>query len=351
MSSTLFLHEVKGVPQAAPYGKIVEAYGLRKCPKLVEQIAGDDLTIRVNALSVLCDEFNNPYSIVGCAEVGAIKILATMISDPDYITRDRASKALSIAAKDANGVKWILNENVIGDILSGIYDPSVEVRVNIYECLYQVSKTKEGVDACVIARVPAAFVASVLKENDQIKALLLKVIYNLSGSDTGREDAMAVSAVKTCIDLLKDNKNDETITNAARTLGFLCFDERAKEEAIFNDGMVVLFAALKAKESSFQLKAAIITAIMAISSTDEGKRQILSCDGVEILINLLGEDDRVMRLNTLKVITNAAVFPPVRVLFKESIGCMAMLTKILDGSDSLLTRHAEKAIAAVNWKP
>ena len=115
--------------------------------------------------------------------------------------------------------------------------------------------------------------------------------------------------------------------------------------------MVVLFAALKAKESSFQLKAAIITAIMAISSTDEGKRQILSCDGVEILINLLGEDDRVMRLNTLKVITNAAVFPPVRVLFKESIGCMAMLTKILDGSDSLLTRHAEKAIAAVNWKP
>jgi hypothetical protein len=39
-----------------PETKIVAAYGLRKCPKLVEQISGSDLQVRINALSVACDE-------------------------------------------------------------------------------------------------------------------------------------------------------------------------------------------------------------------------------------------------------------------------------------------------------
>ena len=37
-SSTASLHEVKGQPVEIPRTKIVEAYGNRKCSKLVEQI-------------------------------------------------------------------------------------------------------------------------------------------------------------------------------------------------------------------------------------------------------------------------------------------------------------------------
>lgn len=107
MTTVMEIHENKTMPAPIPYKKIVEAYGLRRCPKLIEQVAGDDLDVRINALAVLCDDFNNPYNISGSAQVGAIKILAAMVSDPDYTTRDRSSKALAIAARDANGIKII----------------------------------------------------------------------------------------------------------------------------------------------------------------------------------------------------------------------------------------------------
>jgi hypothetical protein len=39
MASTLTTHEVKPQPAVIPQTKIVEAYGLRKSPKLDEQVA------------------------------------------------------------------------------------------------------------------------------------------------------------------------------------------------------------------------------------------------------------------------------------------------------------------------
>jgi hypothetical protein len=95
-------------PGDIPATKIVAAYGLRKCPKLVEQVCSDDVNVRVNALSVLCDEFANPFSVQGCMKAGVATVLAKMISDPDYLTRERATRALAMAAKDANGIINIL---------------------------------------------------------------------------------------------------------------------------------------------------------------------------------------------------------------------------------------------------
>ena len=112
-------HETKGQPPEIPYYKIVAAYGLRECPKLVEQVAGDNLEVRVNALAVLCDEFLNPQKVFSCGQAGAIKILASMVIDSDYLTRERASKALAIAAKDANGLSFILEDEAVVDILNG----------------------------------------------------------------------------------------------------------------------------------------------------------------------------------------------------------------------------------------
>ena len=68
----LSVHENKPNPAPILYIKIVEAYGLRKCPKLVEQVADDDVEVRINALAVLGDEFDNPNNIYGCAKAGVI---------------------------------------------------------------------------------------------------------------------------------------------------------------------------------------------------------------------------------------------------------------------------------------
>ena len=69
-------HNVQGNPEDIPETKIVGAYGLRRCPKLVEQVCSDNVDVRVSALAVVCDEFTNPYSIQGCMKAGLATTLA-----------------------------------------------------------------------------------------------------------------------------------------------------------------------------------------------------------------------------------------------------------------------------------
>lgn len=350
--TTLFLHEVKGNPAPVPYTKIVEAYGLRKCPKLIEQIAGSNLEIRVNALAVLCDEFNNPFSIVGCAEVGAIRILADMVIDPDYMTRKKASEALAVVAKHSNGIKAILDDEVVESILKGLLDPSENVRINIYECLYQISTVNAGVNACVAAQATISIVDAIGKESHTIKSLLLKIVYNIVGSDQGRSDAMGADVVNICINILKENNKvyPDVVTNAARTLGFLCYDEAGKSEAIDNEAISSMVGLLK-QPMPTETKRTTTMALMAITSTDEGKRQIFTTGAVEILVALLNEDDRIIKLNALKIMANAAVFPPVRSQLLQDHGCGVLLQRILQSDDELLKRHAGLTIELVNWTP
>ena len=57
-------HDSKGHPQSSGDTAIVEAFGSRKCSKLIEQVASKSLIIRRNALSVLCNEMHNGFSFI-----------------------------------------------------------------------------------------------------------------------------------------------------------------------------------------------------------------------------------------------------------------------------------------------
>ena len=231
----MYQHECKDKQQQTEYTKIVSAYGSRECPKLVEQAAGDDLQIRIKSLTVICEEFKNPYKIYGCAQSGAIKVLSCMVIDPDEVTRELASKALAIASKDACGLEAILDDDAVIDMLNGINDPSVSVRANVYECICDVTRSEAGINACVAAGVTHAFVQAVTREVDALKPLLLSALHNIASSPQGSEDALASGAVSVCASLLMSN-DPATVLNAARTLGFLCSHDLGKEEALYYDG-------------------------------------------------------------------------------------------------------------------
>ena len=85
--------EVKGMPTENLLSRITEAYGIYKYSKLLKQISGDDLDVRINSLSVLCDEFHNAFCIDGYTREDVINILTQMITDPDYITRVKVTEA------------------------------------------------------------------------------------------------------------------------------------------------------------------------------------------------------------------------------------------------------------------
>ncbi len=66
--------------------------------------------------------------------------------------------------------------------VKGREDPSEVVRRNVYETLYHVTRTREGVDACNRAGVPQTFVLAVEQEEDpELKVILLKALLNIVG--------------------------------------------------------------------------------------------------------------------------------------------------------------------------
>lgn len=350
------------MPVDPPVTKIVEAYGLGKCPKLVQQIAGDDLEVRINSLTVLCDEFQNPYSIDGCARNGVIGVLSKMIKDPDYTTRVRATKALAIAAEDANGVKSILEdeETVIPQIVGGVDDPSEIVRGNVYQCLLHVTRSADGVEFCVKHKVTEAFARVLRDELDMLKPVVLQALHNIVRSEEGLIAAINANCVGICIDLLsKSTQHEEDyssheasiISDTSRTLGYMCFDGRAKAEALEKKAVKKLVELLQKKTLAESTKPSITIALMAITTASDGKIHVHGASGVDAIISLLYDNSKVVILNTLKIISNIAVYPPNREVLLNDSTCVVKLRKMSKSDDPLVARHAAVALAAVNWIP
>ena len=308
--------EVKGNPVIPPSTKIVEAFGDRKCSKLVEQVADENIEVRVNALLVLCDEVNNPFSVFGVCQAGAVPMLAAMCNDADYTTRLRASKSLAIMSTDASGLNCILEERAIDEIIKGMYDPSEAVRNNIYTCIMHATRTAEGVEACVFAGVTERFATCLPDESVNLKPILLRTLHNMCTTASGLDSALSAGVVKVCIGLLK-SPSSTVRADAGRTLGFICFSEEAKEEALQHNGVGVICGLLANLDEETDVKAAASLALMAITTTDEGKRQMFDKVYINAIIALLYNDDRVVKLNGLKVLTNMAVYPSTRALLVE----------------------------------
>jgi hypothetical protein len=231
--------ENKDQPKPVARTKIVEAYGLRKCPKLVEQICSNTLEVRNNALNVLCNEFENPYSVEQTGRVGVVGILAGMVSDSDFTTRVRATLALALAARDANGVKAILEATAVPSILTAIQDKSEVVRGNVYGCLLHICRLNTGVAACVAAGTVQMLVQVLRNELDEMKPTILQTLYKLVGNEQGLLAAINANAVEHFIKLLQQSTSEtepldvehesRIILECSKALGFLCYDGRAKQ--------------------------------------------------------------------------------------------------------------------------
>ncbi len=105
------------------------------------------------------------------------------------------------------------------------------------------------------------------------------------------------------------------------------------------------------KRLSDVVKPSLTIALMAITTTSEGKIQVNTAVGVEIIINQLYDSNKIVILNTLKIISNIAVYPPNRDILTGDSTCAVRLRKLTKSEDSLIAKHAVSALAAVNWTP
>lgn len=382
-------HETKANVVSSPPTHIVAAYGARKCPKLVEQLGSPELQVRTNALAALCDEFRNPYSVFGCSESGVVPVLAGMVTDPDYTTRERASRALALAAADAVGAQAILfDEFEVANIIKGVFDTTLAVRRNIYQCLANLTRLPNGIKACVKAGATKHFIEAVVNEHSSAQPSMLETVANLARAEDGLEAVLSGGGIGVCISLLSSPDADVRV-QAAATLGLVCFADGAKDQAIEQGALPALLNTLKStyaetrtSEVNHRLRLSASSALMAVSTSDEGKRQMYPSGGIPVLAEALiascapiwindeddasysnrkqssntsttGPDkDRVVRLNLLKTLTNCAVLPASRIHLVGNDDLVARLRFLANSSnDALMKRHAEFALDAVKFQP
>lgn len=371
--------EVKGMPTENLVTKITEAYGIDKYSKLLKQISGDDLDVRINSLTVLCDEFHNAVSIDGYTREDVINILTKMITDPDYITRVKVTEALSLASNDAGGSRAIIEygDEYIPMILQGANDPSEVVRGSIYITLVNLTKTMEGLELCVQYNIPKAFVIALSKEIDSLLPILLKGIHNIVRNEIGLNQILNNHGLNICIELINKSITNlefgneepysefeaEILSESAKTLGFICFDGNAKQQAIelnIIKRILDLFLLIKKIKNHKVInmiipshtKASLTIILMALTSTNEGKIQVSKIDfGIDAIIIGLYDDNRVIILNTLKIISNISVFPPNRAIINSDSTCIVKLRKLSKSDDAFIAKHATIALNAASWNP
>lgn len=137
-----------------------------------------------------------------------IPLLGQLITDVDFNSRERASKALAIAAADACGILAILSQGVVLDILKGVFDPTVEVRKNVYECIYNVTRLPEGIDACVDGNASSSLVNNLPNEDPRVQPMILRTIQNLVRTAKGLSEVGLCKGVNVCIEMLKSSDEE-----------------------------------------------------------------------------------------------------------------------------------------------
>lgn len=131
--------------------------------------------------------------------------------------------------------------------------------------------------------------------------------------------------------------------------------EIAKITAIEENAVPTLLGLLTDDQQG--VRAAAAGALMAVTTTDEGKRRMVSegaesnIESVNTLVNLLRESNSLIKTNALKCIANIAVHPRARAQMKASESCMALLNQACESSDGLIAKHASIAKKAVLWNP
>jgi len=344
----LTLHEVKENPPSPDKQKVVEAFGVRKHPKLVEQLQMEPIHVKVESLRALCNELRNPYSVVGCVNAGVIKVLIEMIKNPEVVVRQGVSKAFSVGSTDANFRRAMTAESIAADLLPVLNDNDIKVRQNIYEALLSFSEPLPGAGQLVESSYPKILCQKSSNEVEEIKPYSLSLLRHCLKTEAGLDEALDHEAVQICIKLLSSESADIK-REAAQCLSILCFSDMAKEIAITNSAVARLCEILN--DSDWRVRAAAASGLMSVTTTDEGKKEIVPVDGVTMLMKLIHDEKELVALNTLKIIANVAVNPEARKILVDDKRFLIKLDKMGKTGSEVIKKHAQIADAAVRWMP
>ena len=345
-------HACKDFPASPDKDRIVEAFGDRKCPKLIEQLQHEKVEVQVNALKALCTTIlKNPLDIVSALRSGLIETLVPLtISSCPVAVRKGASEALAMLSNDCNGrTSLITSSTVLSEIEHLMNDSELDVRINLYKLLVGCCFLSAGLEKIIQCDYVAKLWSKVPSEVPQVQASIFNVLSKLAIQKKGLEDSMKKNGVQICLETIKSTADDDTTEYASKCLTILSFHYPAKDQAISLDAVSILSSIVG--EGAWPVKAAVVGALMSIMTHDEAKKQIFPTGGVFKLMRMIDDDHEEVVLPTLKVLACASVSPEGRQAMCQDVRFLTKLDNLVKNGSPEITKHALITKKIITWQP
>jgi len=385
MMSILTSHEVR--PQQNHVddinfssSKVIESFGMMKYSKLVKQINDENVDVKQNALEFLIDELSNQKSLAACIQEGLLESLLRCLNESNHSkTRILGSKVLSVVCFSTTiGCLSILQKDLVKSFICYIADEEEQVRENILVSLCSISSHSRGPEVIsnMLAPTTIATLVMILQTEDKSnRKVVLETLYNVCSScEEGFMQAVEANVVNTLIDIICSTaKAIDILTLALKSYAFFCFNDKVRETAqptsmIDNVFKILLTDSVDPVESTVslhsELQAAALIALVALTMDSSGKKvagEIMLSNSYSNLICdlIIMKDDKVadfelgVRLNLYKLLSNVAVFKPIRthLLSKTKLIQHLVLASSSTDVNEIIARHATIALEAIQWTP
>ncbi|KAF1322431.1 hypothetical protein FI667_g11282, partial [Globisporangium splendens] len=323
-----------------PYDRVAEVFGVENWPYLMHLLAEGDEVLKKRVLVALAEVFKQPQELVMCMKHGALELIEVGILDDNKEIQELSAKVLSVVAESPCGKAEIVKSEIVPHILK-VFTQAANKRTccHLYDALLSVSRS--FVDAQSLTNAGyMAVVLDHLKRNLnsdlQLRALqLLKHILN-DGMKATVYRALEMDVVNLCAKRLYDAKMEICVA-ACDAIAAMGYVEKTKKAAV-EKGVVKKLCHLLT-DSTSQVTAASAGALMCLATHD----------GLQSISRLLQSPKFLVQLNTLKLLTVMAAFPPARRLLDISSTEHHIHTLMAD-SDALIAKSAKIALHAVQWK-
>ncbi|XP_040011858.1 radial spoke head 14 homolog [Xiphias gladius] len=338
------------------------AFGQRGVPRLFAELQQPDTGGRQRALASLCDLMHDPERVHQTVKGGFLAQLEVLLRDEDPSVRTETCELLHLLSAHDLGRRAVLSSSLLPPVSRLLDDSSSSCRRSVHRVLHRLALRPAGADA-LLTLVPKLMMKlrkeEEEEEEEEVQVLLLSTLSCCSRLDA--LPALASDGVS-----LLGRKLAHRSTNirreAAAAMMALSVTEVGKRQVCEEAVLPVLVGLLQDEDIEVQANAA--GAIMYTVIIATGKQKCLDLDVVPVLLDLVSkkkeeeeEEDMEKRrrrkalvMYSLRALTALAEAPDGRRLLLEQLPLLVRRSEAAE-EDRDIRRAAKTAIKVVTWTP
>lgn len=340
-------HRVRGNIKPAPPSTLTFAYDDIRYDKMIWELKGDDLVVKVKVLKEINEDFHLSNSIIKGLQEHLIEVLVDILKDPSDELRELATRALAQVSHFKDGRVFFAEEGRIYQMYSMFNDAVDQVRRNAYNSLLALSLERLGCELVAVSGVIPVLVEKLLMEKTiDILQQDLRLIKQLLTVTQGQAIALDTELISRLRHLLSST-NVVTRRLAADNLASVSFSYPGKKHVIRNQCVIPLARLMFDEDSEVRSKA--LLALASLSIELKAKVALINGGFLEIISELLTDPSDQSRLNGVQLIANVGEHPTAKEEFCKNLDLLHQMSEE-DGSTEV-RQFSKVAIEVLTWKP